>query len=123
MTTALLVPLDGGGRFGPPWAGGDPSTTLGGIPPFAPFLGGLMFFLFLLLTAATLFFLFRTGRVGPPPWAGAGNRAPEAEAKKVLAERFARGDIGTDEFMEKASVLNWTPGSDPYADGRPRKKR
>ena len=50
-----------------------------------------MFFLFLLLTAALLFFLFRTGRVGPPPWAGRGS--PEAEAKKVLAERFARGDI------------------------------
>lgn len=81
-----------------------------------------MFFLFLLTTAALLFFLVRTGRVGPPPWAGSVNHAPEAEAKKVLAERFARGDITTDEFMEKASVLNWTPGSDSY-DNRPRKRR
>lgn len=79
-----------------------------------------MFFLFLLLTAAALFFLFRTGRFGPPPWAGRGS--PEAEAKKVLAERFARGDITTDEFMEKASVLNWTPGTDPYENWRPGKK-
>ena len=71
-----------------------------------------MFFLFLLLIAATLFFLVRTGRIGPPPWASRGS--PEAEAKRVLAERFARGDITTDEFMEKASVLNWTPGTDPY---------
>lgn len=82
-----------------------------------------MFLLFLLLTAALLFFLFRTGRIGPPPWAGSANRAPEAEAKKVLAERFARGDISTDEFMEKASVLNWTPGTDPYENWRPGKKR
>ena len=81
-----------------------------------------MFFLFLLLTAATLFFLVRTGRIGPPPWAGSAHQAPEAEAKKVLAERFARGDISTDEFMERASVLNWTPGSEPV-DTRPRKRR
>jgi len=80
-----------------------------------------MFFLFLLLTAALLFFLVRSGRVGPPPWAGRG--APEAEAKKVLAERFARGDISTDEFMERASVLNWTPGTDPYENWRPGRKR
>ncbi len=79
-----------------------------------------MFCLFLLLVAATLFFLFRTGRVGPPPWAQ--HRGPEAEAKRVLAERFARGDITTDEFMEKASVLNWTPGTDPYENWRPGKK-
>jgi putative membrane protein len=119
MTTPLLIPLDGG-RFGPRWAGGDPSTTWGGGPPFAHLLGVGMFCLFLLLVAASLFFLFRTGRVGPPPWAQ--HRGPEAEAKRVLAERFARGDITTDEFMEKASVLNWTPGTDPYENWRPRKK-
>jgi putative membrane protein len=119
MTTPLLIPLDSG-RHGPPWAGGDPSTIWGGVPPFAPLLGAVMFCLFLLLVAATLFFLFRTGRVGPPPWAQ--NRGPEADAKRVLAERFARGDITTDEFMEKASVLNWTPGTDPYQNWRPGKK-
>jgi hypothetical protein len=48
-----------------------------------------MFFLFLLLTAACVFFLFRTGRIGPPPWAGRGS--PETEAKKVLAERSPAG--------------------------------
>jgi putative membrane protein len=79
-----------------------------------------MFCLFLLLIAATLFFLFRTGRIGPPPWAQ--NRSPETEAKRVLAERFARGDITTDEFMEKASVLNWTPGTDPYENWKSGKK-
>jgi putative membrane protein len=119
MTTPLLLPLDGG-RFGPP-GGGDPSTTWGGVPPFVHLLGAGMFFLFLLLIAATLFFLFRTGRIGPPPWVQ--NRGPEAEARRVLAERFARGDISTDEFMEKASVLNWTPGTDPYENFQARKKK
>ena len=80
-----------------------------------------MFFLFLRLLAATFFFLARTGRISAPPWAQ--NRSPEGEAKRVLAERFARGDITTDEFMEKASVLNWTPGSDPYDNWKPGKKR
>jgi len=80
-----------------------------------------MFFLFLLLIAATLFFLFRTGRICPPPWVQ--NRGPEAEARRVLAERFARGDISTDEFMEKASVLNWTSGTDPYQNFQARKRR
>src|SRR5215210_6747586 len=119
MTTPLLLPLDGG-RFGPP-GGGDPSTTWGGVPPFAHLLGAGMFFLFLLLIAASLFFLCRTGRIGPPPWVQ--HRGPEAEAKRVLAERFARGDITTDEFMEKASVLNWTPGTDPYENWKPRNKK
>ncbi len=80
-----------------------------------------MFCLFLLLLAATVFFLVRSGRVGPSPWNQ--SRAPEAEAKRVLAERFARGDITTDEFMEKASVLNWTPGTDPFESFRSKKKR
>jgi hypothetical protein len=53
----------------------------------------------------------------------AGNRSPEAEAKKILAERFARGEINSDDFMERASVLNWTPGSDSWDDKKGRKKR
>lgn len=118
MTIPLLIPLDGG-RLGPPWADGP--VSMGDAPPFLPFLGAGMFFLFLLTTAALLFFLVRTGRIGPPPLAGRADHAPEAEAKKVLAERFARGDITTDEFMEKASVLNWTPGAEPYQQ-RPRKR-
>jgi len=69
-----------------------------------------MFFLFLLLVA-TAFFLVRGGHIGPPPGI-AQHRSPEGEAKRILAERFARGDISSDEFMERASVLNWTPGSE-----------
>lgn len=92
-----------------------------GPPSFLPFLGGSMFLLFLLVLA-TAFFLMRRGTFGPPPWATP-PRAPEAEAKKILADRFAAGDIGADEFMERASVLNWTPGSEQYAHLATRKRR
>ena len=78
-----------------------------------------MFLLFLLLVGGTLFFLARTGRIGPPPWVT--RNSPEFEARKVLAERFARGDISSDEFMERASVLNWTPGVDPHRESRRKK--
>lgn len=92
------------------------------VATFAPFLGGLMFLLFLLLVAGTLFYLVRTGRISTPPLT-APRTSPEFEARKVLAERFARGDISTDEFMERASVLNWTPGVEPVeAKSRRRSK-
>lgn len=35
---------------------------------------------------------------------------PEDSAKEILAERFAHGDLSTEEFMDRASALNWTPG-------------
>lgn len=79
-----------------------------------------MFFLLVLLVLGTLFFLVRRGYLGPPPWAA--HRSPESEAKTILAERFARGDISSDEFMERASVLNWTPGSDSWEVGKGKKK-
>ena len=80
-----------------------------------------MFFLFMLLVLGTVvFFLVRHGQFAPQSLAG--SRSPESEAKKILAERFARGDITTDEFMERASVLNWTPGSESYDIGTRRKK-
>jgi putative membrane protein len=92
---------------------GHPGPHLGGGPPsFAPFIGAIMFLFFLLVVASTLF-LLRRGIIGPPPWV-ASHRSPENEAKKVLAERFARGDISSDDFLERASVLNWTPGSDTW---------
>lgn len=70
-----------------------------------------MFLLFLLVVAGT-FFLMRRGTIGPPPWVR--QHSPEGEAKRVLADRFAKGDISSDEFLERASVLNWTPGSDTW---------
>ncbi len=79
-----------------------------------------MFLLFLFFVAGTIFLLKR-GTLGPPPWI-THQRTPEAEARKILAERFARGDISSDEFMERASVLNWTPGSDTW-ETRKKKRR
>jgi putative membrane protein len=78
--------------------------------------------LFLLLIAGTIFLLVRQGKLGPPPWVAA-QRSPEAEAKRILSERFARGEMSTDEFMERASVLNWTPGTDSWETWKPRKKK
>jgi putative membrane protein len=89
-----------------------------GAPSFAPFLGGLMFLLFLILVATTAAFLLKRGRLGPPPWAR--HASPERQARSILAERFARGEIDGDEFMERASVLNWTPGVEPLP--QPHKK-
>jgi uncharacterized membrane protein len=89
---------------------------------FAPFLGGLMFLLFLLLIAGTLFYLLRSGRLQTPGWLAA-RPSPELEARKILSERFARGDISADEFMERASVLNWTPGVEPVKPKSKRRKR
>ena len=116
MTTALFIPLEGGwGHHGDHFVGGPP-------PLFPGLLGGIMGLLLLLLVLGTAFFLLRRGTFGPPPWV-AMRHAPEGEAKRILAERFARGDISTDEFMERASVLNWTPGSDTWEHRKPRKMR
>ena len=84
-----------------------------GGPPF--FLGGLMSLLLTIaLVGGLLLLLARRGRLGPPP---AFFRSPEHDARTTLANRFANGDISTDEFLERASVLNWTPGvHDPAAE-------
>lgn len=106
------------------WGPGGPGFDHihGGVPFFAPFFGVGMFLLTLLLIGAVVFFLVRNGKIGPPPWAG-GPRAvggqrlspfsPEFEARKTLANRFANGEIASDEFLERAAALNWTPGVDP----------
>lgn len=80
-----------------------------------------MFLLFLLLLAATLVYLRRTGQLGAAPW-GRAVRKPEHEAREILATRFATGDISSDEFLERASVLNWTPGVEPLPVPRGRKR-
>lgn len=88
--------------------------------PF-PFLGGLMFLLFLLLVLGTLAHLRRSGQLGALPWAPR-VKSPEHEAREILATRFATGDISSDEFLERASALNWTPGVEslPASRKRPR---
>jgi len=82
-----------------------------------PFLGT---FLLLLLLVLVALYLWHQGKL-PLPKLGS-HRSPEDEAKQILAERFARGDITSDEFLERSSILNWTPGTDPLPSS-PRKKR
>ena len=84
-----------------------------------PSFGGLLLLL-VLLAGLAAFYLWRQGKLTWPNFAA--RRSPEDAAKQILADRFARGDISTDEFMERSSVLNWTPGSDTPAPRQPRKK-
>ena len=95
----VFVPLHGGpGVHG--WAGSSLS-----VPP----LFGSFLLLLLLALALTGLYLWRQGKL---PRLG-GFRPPEDAAKRILAERFAQGDIGSDEFLERASMLNWAPGTNP----------
>ncbi len=80
-----------------------------------------MFLLLLLLIAGTMFSLVRTGRLTPPAWV-VRSQAPEAEARTILAERFARGDLTSEEFLERASILNWNPGAEPPPRRRGKKR-
>ena len=80
----------------------------------APILGSLLLLLLLLLAFAG-FYLWRQGKFTPLL---GGVRSPEEEAKRILADRFARGDINSDEFLERASMLNWAPGTNPVATKR-----
>ena len=68
-------------------------------------------------------FLARRGLVVRTDLLGAWARwiTPEFEARRILSERFANSEIGSDEFLERASVLNWTPGLEPHP--RPKGKR
>ena len=80
-----------------------------------------MFLLFLVLVVATFAYLRRHGQLGELPWARR-QRSPEHEAREILATRFATGDLSSDEFLERASVLNWTPGVEPLPVPRGRKR-
>jgi putative membrane protein len=82
-----------------------------------PFLGS---FLLLLLLVLAALYLWHQGKLPLPKLAS--RRSPEDEAKSILAERFARGDISSDEFLERSSILNWTPGTDPLPS-KPGKNR
>ena len=67
--------------------------------------------LLLLVLATTAWILWRRGTLNLPPITP--RSSPEDHAKQVLADRFARGDIDSEEFLTRASILNWTPGIDP----------
>ena len=90
-------------------------SSLSAVTVFGGFL-----LLLLLLAGLSALYLWRTGRLSPSALGGAGR--PEQEARRILAERFARGDITTDDFLERASTLNWTPGTEgfPHRRRRPR---
>lgn len=60
---------------------------------------------------------------GKLPLGNLGKRSPEEDAKRILAERFARGDITSDEFLERSSILNWTPGAEPLPSKAGKKRR
>jgi putative membrane protein len=62
----------------------------------APILSSFLLLLLLLLLALAGFYLWRQGKLTL-----GGVRSPEDEAKSILADRFARGDISSDEFLER----------------------
>ena len=80
---------------------------------------GFGVFIVIVAVLVTAFVLLRRNGLVPalPGWPGRPT-APEQTAKQLLAERFARGDISSDDFLERASVLNWTPGSEDYPRGQ-----
>ena len=84
-----------------------------------PLIGNFVFLLLILALVATGVYLWRTGRL---PLGNLGLARPEEDAKRILADRFARGDISTDEFMERSSILNWTPGAEPLPSKRGKKR-
>ena len=84
-----------------------------------PLIGNFAFLLLILALVATGVYLWRTGRL---PLGNLGRARPEEDAKRILADRFARGDISTDEFMERSSILNWTPGVEPVPSKRGKKR-
>ena len=100
-----------------PFEGGHGPHGLESSLSMLPFLGSML--LLLLLVLAGLY-LWHQGKL-PLPKLG-GHRSPEEEAKGIHAERFARGDISSDEFLERSSILNRTPGNDPIPS-KPRKTR
>lgn len=109
MSIPLLLPLEGMDHMGD-----------GGFP-FESLMGVLTFVVLLLIIGATILYL-RRHDFSPAAWLNRRSHAPEAEAQQILAERFARGDISTEDFMDRASVLNWTPGSDVTARRKPKRR-
>ena len=95
----LLIPLEGFDH------GGFLEPLIG--------LGGFLVVVAILITGLLL--LRRFGFLPHMPSSVFGRRpSPEDSARRLLAERMARGEISGEEFLERASLLNWTPGSDLY---------
>lgn len=86
----------------------------GGMGLMAPLMGGFSMIL-LVLAALLAWQLWRRRHQLGSLWrrAQTGAMSAEHKAREILAERFARGEIDAQEFMERASLLNWTPGLEP----------
>ena len=77
-----------------------------------PLLGGAVLVALLLLLGTALYRAHQRRSAAPALPAAV---TPDDEARRILAERFARSEISSDEFLERASILNWTPGSDQFS--------
>ncbi|MFI1379714.1 SHOCT domain-containing protein [Embleya sp. NPDC020886] len=75
--------------------------------------GSMMMLLLLAAIVAVVWFLVRGTSRGRGPSDSAGSSAIE-----VLARRYARGEIDTEEYRERLAVL--TPGPNPPRGGRTR---
>jgi uncharacterized membrane protein len=75
-------------------------------------LSGILPLLLLALILGGGYLLARRRGASPFGWL-ARRSSPEAEAKRILSARLAQGDISSEEFLERASTLNWTPGMEP----------
>lgn len=88
---------------------GDPEFSL-----LEPLLGLSAAVLIVAVLLTAFFLLRRRGALStlsvPRVWPGR-SPAPEESAKQILAERLARGDLAPEDFLERASMLNWTPGA------------
>ncbi|GAA4915676.1 SHOCT domain-containing protein [Streptomonospora salina] len=105
MTTALTAAADAAAET---VLAAGPADRFHHPPPFPPMIGAAM--LLVLVLPGLLAYLWISRSTGRrPPWAPAAE-PPERAARAVLAERLARGDVTVDEFLERASALNWTPG-------------
>jgi len=77
-----------------PWGQGDPPAFW----PVFPLVFGL---LWLAVPAAVGYLLWRRAAARPD----VGGRDPQAGARTILAERFARGEIDEDEYHRRMSAL------------------
>ncbi|MBI4258946.1 MAG: SHOCT domain-containing protein [Actinobacteria bacterium] len=76
-------------------------------------LGGLVWISFWVILVWLLVALVRRPGGGDAP------RAPSSEALGILEERYARGEISREEFLERRSVLTGTPPSGPASASGP----
>ncbi|MET8139187.1 SHOCT domain-containing protein [Sphaerisporangium sp. NPDC005288] len=73
--------------------------------PIIPIFWGLFW-----VTLVVLVFRSRKGgwtpfAGGTPPWAARAAASPTTSAEKILAERYARGELSDEEYFERMSVL------------------